>query len=59
MSRTMTTQEYNEIIENIEKKEKELKSKQDIYDFFHQIGYCDKNGNVIPPYANTSEQGKE
>ena len=50
MSRTMTEQEYKKFKKFVDKKNKEIKSKEDSIAFLHKVGYCDKKGNVIFPY---------
>ncbi len=57
MSRTMSQKEHEQFETFIEKKSGELKEKQDIINFLHNVGYCDKKGAAIFPY-NSSRKNK-
>ena len=57
MSRTMTQEECVQFDEFVEKKSKEFTKKQDIINFLHNVGFCDKKGTAVFPY-NSSRKNK-
>jgi hypothetical protein len=59
MARTISDREYDDVVAYMQKKRTELTDRQKIIDYFNQIGYCDKSGNTVYPYANSSKQGNK